>query len=234
MKKFFSIILSIAFLFVLSVDSAFSAINKQINANIKTKRVPAGTVINLRLADPINSSKMELGQGFDLVVTDNVKVEESVVIPQGTLVRGSVEEIQKPAMFYKGGLVRLYFDHIVSPTGKQVPFVAGIFNNPNVTYDGALSSKTSYKTAITNTAKTAKNIVVEPTTWAWEKGEEMFNGSPKYILAPVTAVVAVPVAGIYFVGDAIADIFKKGKDISINQGETLQVQLIKPVDMPVY
>ena len=97
-----------------------------------------------------------------------------------------------------------------------------------------MSSKTSYKTAITNTAKTAKNIVVEPTTWAWEKGEEMFNGSPKYILAPVTAVVAVPVAGIYFVGDAIADIFKKGKDISINQGETLQVQLIKPVDMPVY
>ena len=76
--------------------------------------------------------------------------------------------------------------------------------------------------------------MVKPTTWAWEKGDEMLNGSPKYVLAPLTAIVSAPVAGIYFVGDAIADVFKKGKDINLNQGETIQVQLLKPIDMPVY
>ena len=60
------------------------------------------------------------------------------------------------------------------------------------------------------------------------------NGYPKYVFAPLTAIVSTPVAGIYFVGDAIADIFKKGKDFNMNQGETIQVQLIKPIDMPVY
>ncbi len=234
MKKLFSLILLFALFSLFNMNIAYSAINKQINANIKTKRVPAGTVIKLRLLDPINTSMMELGDSFDLAVIDNVKVDNSVVIPQGTLVRGSVEEIRKPAILYKGGLVRLYFDHIVSPTGKQVSFVAGICNNSLITYDGALSSKTNYGTALMNTAETTKNIVVKPTTWAWEKGEDMLNGGPKYVFAPLTALVCIPVAGIYFVGDSIVDIFKKGKDVNINQDETLQVQLIQPVDMPVY
>lgn len=215
-------------------QDALAVVNKQINANIKTKRVPEGTVIKLRLLDPLNSMSMELGDQFDLMVVDNVKVNNVVVIPQGSVIRGSIEELQKPARLYKGGMIRLYFDHIVSSTGKQVPFYAGICNNPNVTYDGALSSKTNYQTALSNTAQTTKNIVVKPTTWAWEKGDELFNGSPKYVMAPLTAIVSVPVAGIYFVGDAIADVFKKGKDINLNQGETIQVQLLKPIDMPVY
>lgn len=234
MKKIFSIILLTTFLVIFGAGSSYSAINKQINANIKTKRVPAGTVIKLRLLDPVNSSTMELGDGFDLTVTENVKVNNSVVIPQGSLVRGSIEEIQKPAILYKGGVIRLYFDHIVSPTGKQVSFYAGICNNPAVTYNGALSSKTNYGTAIMNTAETAKNIVVKPTSLAWEKGEDVLNGAPKYVFAPLTAIVCAPVAGIYFIGDAVADVFKKGKDININQGETIQVQLLKPIDMPVY
>lgn len=211
-----------------------AAVNKQINANIKTKRVPSGTVIKLKVLDPLNSSNMEIGDQFGLMVTENVKVNNSVVIPEGTMVRGSIEELSKPAMLYKGGMIRLYFDHIVSSTGKQVPFYAGICNNNNVTYDGALSSKTNYQSALTKTAQTTKNIVVKPTTWAWEKGDDMLNGAPKYIFAPLTAVVCTPAAGVYFLGDAVADIFKKGQDININQGEILQVQLLKPIDMPVY
>ena len=234
MKKILSLLIIIFCMITFNFQDALAIVNKQINANIKTKRVPEGTVIKLRLLDPLNSMSMELGDQFDLMVVDNVKVNNVVVIPQGSVIRGSIEELQKPARLYKGGMIRLYFDHIVSSTGKQVPFYAGICNNPNVTYDGALSSKTNYQTALSNTAQTTKNIVVKPTTWAWEKGDELFNGSPKYVMAPLTAIVSVPVAGIYFVGDAIADVFKKGKDINLNQGETIQVQLLKPIDMPVY
>ena len=60
------------------------------------------------------------------------------------------------------------------------------------------------------------------------------NGAPKYVFAPLTAVVSAPVAGIYFLGDSVANIFRKGQDINLNQGEVIQVQLIKPLDMPVY
>ncbi len=234
MKKIYSIITIVLLFMIMSFNQAYSAVDKQINANIKTKRVPEGTVIKLKLLDPISSIAMEEGDSFNLMVVENVKADDYVVIPKGTVVRGSIEEVKKPSMLYKGGMVRLYFDHIVSSTGKQVRFSAGLCNNPNITYDGALSSKTTYSTAISQTTQTSKNIVTKPTNWAWEKGENVLNGKAKYVFAPAAAIVSAPVAGIYFVGDSIADIFKKGKDISINQGETIQVQLLKPVDMPVY
>ena len=220
-------------MFSITVTSSFAAVNKQINANIKTNRVPAGTVITLRVLDPVSSSTASLGDQFDLMVIDNVLVKNAVVIPQGSVVRGSLEEVSAPKMLYKGGLIRLYFDHIVSSTGKQVPFYAGICNNAAVTYDGALSSKTNYMTALSKTTQTTKNIVVKPTTWAWEKGEDLGNGYAKYAFAPLAAIVSAPVAGVYFVGDSIVDVFRKGEDYSINQGDTIQVQLIKPLDMPV-
>ncbi len=230
MKKFITLILFIFF----CCCASFGEVSKQINANIKTKRVPVGTVITLKLLDPVSSSIGELGDGFQLMVVDNVIVDNSVVIPQGTVVRGSIEELQAPKRLYKGGMVRIYFDHIVSSTGKQVRFYAGICNNKNVTYDGALSSNTNYATALNQTSETTKKIVTNPTKWAWEKGEDLGNGAAKYVFAPITAIVSAPVAGVYFVGDAVADVFKKGKDFTLNQGETIQVKTLKPIDMPVY
>ncbi len=234
MKKIFSVFTLILSLILLNIMPVNAEINKQINANIKTKRVPEGTIITLKLLDPINSSMRELGDSFDLMVVDNIKVDNVVVIPKGSVVRGSIEEVTAPKMLYKGGIVRLYFDHIVSPTGKQVTFSAGLCNNKNITYDGALSSKTNYATAMNKTAEKTKNIVKTPVNWAWEKGDNVLSGAPKYVLAPLTAVVSAPVAGIYFVGDSIVNIFRKGEDLNMNQGETIQVQLLKPIDMPVY
>ena len=146
MKKIFSVLIAICAMFLFTGIGADCAVNKKINANIKTKRVPAGTVITLKVLDPVGSSTSSLGDQFDLMVTENIKVDNSIVIPQGSVIRGSIEEVSAPKILYKGGIIRLYFDHIVSATGKQVPFYAGICNNKNVTYDGALSSKTTYKT----------------------------------------------------------------------------------------
>lgn len=234
MKKILSILVLFTAFFTFTNAEGFCAIDKQINANIKTKRVPQGTVIPLKVLDPVGSSLSMIGDQFDLMVTENIKVDNTIVIPQGSVVRGSVEEVDSPKLLYKGGTVRLYFDHIVSSTGKQVPFYAGICNNQNITYDGALSSKTTYSDAFDKTAETTKNIVVKSTNWAWNKGDEMMNGTPKYVMAPVTAIVSAPVAGVYFVGDTIIDIFKKGKNINLSQGEVINVQLLKPLDMPVY
>lgn len=234
MKRLFSLLIAVLTLFTFGCIGSYAAVNKQINANIKTKRVPAGTLIKLRVLNPVSSANGNVGDQFDLMVTENIKVQNAVVIPQGSVVRGSLEEVQSSKMLYKGGMIRLYFDHIVSATGKQVPFYAGICNNPNITYDGALSTNTNYMSALSKTADTTKKIVVTPTTWAWEKGSEVGNGAVKYVFAPVTAVVSAPVAGIYFIGDAVADVFKKGENISVNQGDVIQVQLLKPLDMPVY
>ena len=236
MKKLFTLLVAIFCLFAFAGVEAYSAVSKKINANIKTKTVPAGTVLTLKLLNPVSSLSSQLGDQFDLMVVENVKVDNSIVIPQGSVIRGSLEDVQSAKMLYKGGSVRLYFDHIVSSTGRQVSVTAGVCNNKNVTYDGALSTNTTYRDALSKTANTSKNIITTSTKWAWEKGEDITiaKGYPKYVFAPLTAIVSTPVAGLYFIGDSVANIFKKGEDFSMNQGETIQLQLIKPIDMPVY
>lgn len=234
MKKIFSVVL-IAFvcLFMININYCF-ATGKQINANIKTKRLEKGTVINLKTLSDVSSLTAKIGQQIDFMVTDNIIVRNSVVIPEGTVVRGIVQETIAPKKLYKGGSFRVYFDHIVSPTGKQVPFQAGICNNQYLTYDGSLSSNTNYLTALNKTVDNTKNIVTVPVKWAWTKGEEIKSGKTKYVFAPITAIVTVPVAGIYFVGDSVVDMFKKGEDISLQQGDIIQVKLLQSLDMPVY
>ncbi len=234
MKKILSILAIIAAFIVFSGAEVYCAADKQINANIKTKRVPSGTVISLKVLDSVGSNISTIGDQFDLMVTENIKVDNIVVIPQGSVVRGAIEAVETPQILYKGGSVRLYFDHIVSSTGKQVPFYAGLCNNQYITFDGALSSKTKYYDAFDKTTQNSKNIIVKSVNWAWDKGDEFMNGIPKYVMAPLTAIISTPVAGTYFVGDTIADVFKKGKNINLNQGEVIQVQLLKPLDMPVY
>ena len=234
MKKIISILLLCISMFFISDISGFCAVDKKINANIKTKRVPSGTVLSLKILDSASSNISMKGDQFDLMVTENIKVDNTIVIPQGTIIRGSVENVEPSKILYKGGTIRLYFDHIVSSTGKQVPFYAGICNNLNVTYDGALSTHTTYSDAFSQTVEDSVDIITKSTSWAWDKGDELLNGTPKYIMAPLTAIFSTPIAGIYFLGDTVADIFKKGKNITLNQGEILQVQLLKPLDMPVY
>ena len=74
MKKLISLFIIVLLCCFTTANESFSAVNKKMNANIKSKKVPAGTTINLKLLDPLSSSSMEIGDQFSLMVTDNVKV----------------------------------------------------------------------------------------------------------------------------------------------------------------
>lgn len=236
MKKFKLISLMFLSLLLIGYNSTFAnaAQNKTINADIGTKRIPSGTVVKLKLIDPIGTDNMSLGDQFDLMTLEDIRVDKSIIIPAGSVVRGSIQKINPKRMLSKGAIMYLDFDHIVAPTGKQVPLKVGICVSPNLTYDGGLGSKTNYGTATVVNAKNTAKIVKVSTNWGWKTGEQLLNGYPKYVLAPISAAFSAPVAGMYFLGDSIVDIFKKGDDIQLNQGDTLNVMLLKPLDMPMY
>ena len=214
--------------------ASISAPNKTITADIGTRRVPAGTVIKLKLIDPLGTADMVLGDQFDLMTVEDIKVDKNVVVPSGSVIRGSVDKISPRRMLSKGAVIYLDFDHIVSSTGRQVPLKVGIAHCKNLTYDGGLGSKTNYGTATVQNLKNTAKIAKVSTKWGWETGDQVLEGYPKYVLAPITAMISAPVAGIYFIGDSIVDVFKKGENLQLNQGETLNLMLLKPLDMPLY
>lgn len=230
-------LLSLVFLSIIITSfnaiTANSATNTTIDANIGTKRIPQGTVLELKLIDPIGSADMVLGDQFDLMAIKDTKVDKNIIIPAGSVIRGSIQKIVSRKMLSKGAVVYLDFDHIVSPSGKQVPLSVGVCYYTNITVDGGLGNGQNYRSAIKKNAQTTANIVTKSTKWGWETGGQVLEGYPKYVLAPLTAGLSAPVAGIYFIGDAIVDLFRKGDDVSFNQGDTLKLMLLKPLDMPV-
>ncbi len=220
---------------LITANCSFAALsNKTIHADIGTKRIPSGTILRLKLLDPINSDMMEMGDQFSMMTTEDIKVDGLVVLPTGSIVRGSIQKIKQSRMLSRSATVYLDFDHVVAPTGKQISLRVGICNNPKVTIDGGLGEQTNYRTATVQNAKNTAKIVKTSTNWGWNTGGQVLSGYPKYALAPLSAVFSAPVAGIYFMGDSIIDLIKKGDDLSLNQGDKINLMLLKPLDIPVY
>ena len=228
-------LVSVFLLFISNIPSEAETIkSKQINATAATKKIDAGTILKVKLQEPIGTAHLKEGAPFTVTLVDDITEGKKIVVPKGTVIRGSLDYVARAKRFSKGAVLGMYFDHIVSPGGKQIPLDLALCNNAYLTYDGKLSTKTNYGTAIKQNAENAKNIITKSTTWAWEKGDDLWNGFPKYVFAPVTAVFSTIGAGFYFVGDAVVDMIKKGDEIVINQGEILYIYLVNAVDMPLY
>ena len=67
----------------------------------------ANTLIPLRMTETISSDTHQSGARFALVVTDDVYVEDRVVVPAGTMAEGEVIHAAKSGIFGKAGELSL-------------------------------------------------------------------------------------------------------------------------------
>lgn len=220
--KIFTIILS---LFLLT-QCAFAA---PFNAKAKTKRIPAGTKFQLQMLNPL-STVNAAGKDFSAVLITDTTADSDVILPSGSLVRGSIKDVVPSRRMSKGAILYLDFDHVVTPTGRQLPLSLSIIGRSDMTYDGGITTTKGYGDAVRqNWAKTCQ-ITRTATEW----GNDIVNdGAAKYVTVPISAVGGAIGGGAYFIGDSIADLIRKGKDVNIMTNEVLNVILVEPVDVPV-
>ena len=102
--------------------------NSKINATAATKKIEAGTILKVKLQEPIGTAHLMEGAPFTVTVVDDIKEGKKIVVPQGTLIRGSLDYVSKAKHFSKGAVLGMYFDHIVSPSGKQIPLDLALCN----------------------------------------------------------------------------------------------------------
>lgn len=223
MKK--SLVLLIMFL---AGNIGLCAPQKTFQANAVTKRIPQGTRLELQLIDPISTVDSSTGDCFSaMLITDQI-VDDRMVLPQGSIIRGTVKEIYPQKRLSKGAVLYIDFDHIVTPNGRQLPLSAGICNREKLTLDGGMYENKNYGEALLINAKTAGSIVTKATKWGLAK-----DGTARYILTPVGALSGTFAGGIYLVGDSVFDLFRKGENVVLHQGTNIFVVLIKPLDIPV-
>ena len=222
--RFLSIILAI-FLF------AQTALAAPFNANAKTKRIPAGTPFTLELLNQISSTTSE-GAEFSAILVSDQREEEDVILPSGSLVRGTVKKVVPSKRLSRGAVVYLDFDHVVTPNGRQLPLSLTVIGRTDMTPDGGITTTKGYGDAVKQNWQTTKKIAKKGTQWGIDSGD-FWNGYGKIITLPTGAVGGGIGGGAYFVGDSVADLVRKGEDVQIQKGTKLQVILVDPIDVPV-
>lgn len=227
MKKLLNLLLAILTC-SLSVNAA------PLKADVSSEHIPAGTVIAVKTAASLDSTKALEYDRFDVITVADIVAGTKMVLPKGTVIRGSVKSVKNKKMLSKDATVYVKFDHLVSPIGSQIPVSLALHSADIMTIDGGLGYGGNYGSASKQNVKNAGKIITNMTKWGITTGDKAWNGWPKFILTPVSSILSVPCAGLYLIGDEIVDVFKKGNDITLNQGDVINLMFLKGVDVPTY
>ncbi len=220
--------LAIIFSILLFAQTAISA---PFSANAKTKRIPAGTKFSLKLMNPVSTMTNSAGSEFTAILMTDETADSDVILPMGSLVRGTIKKIEPAKRMSKGAILYLDFDHVVTPNGRQLPLTFSVIGRSDLTYDGGITSSRGYKDALKENWEVTKDITSSATEWGGDVFDDVIVADQ--LMTGICAVGGAIGGGAYYIYDGIADMIRKGKDVNLRQGEVLNVILVDPVDVPV-
>ena len=224
--KIFTIILALMF----TVSGVFAA--SPFSAKAKTKRIPAGTEFELQMMSNI-STLTEAGTDFSAILLTDQKADKDVILPMGSMVRGTVKRIKPARRLSRGAVLYLDFDHVVTPNGRQIPMTLSIVGRTDVSFDGGLVNNEYYKDALVENWHNTVDITKNSTKWGNDIAQDVAGGYLRILTVPLCAIGGAIGGGAYYVGDGVVDAIKKGKEFNLSKGDTLKVILLQPIDVPV-
>jgi hypothetical protein len=225
MKKIILLFISMLFLTSYSYAGTFKA-------DARTRRIPAGTPLRIEFTQPVSTFSGGEGDYFTALLKNELSAGNSVILPQGTIVRGSISSLKTAKRFSRGAKLYLDFDHVVTPNGRQIPLDLAILRYDKIYYDGGLYKNLGYGEAVQQNYERAAEITKNATNY----GLSVKDTHPglQYLTTPFCAIGGFIGGAGYLLGDSVADMFRKGKDVYINKGDIIDVKLINPIDIPVY
>ena len=218
---------------VLSLFLAQTVMAAPFNANAKTKRIAAGTKFELKLMNSISTSTNLEGQEFQAILLTDQTQDDDVILPMGSLIRGSIKKIIPAKTLSRGAILYLDFDHIVTPNGRQIPLTLSITGRTDMTFDGGISASHGYKQAVIENWNKTCDITKSATNWGNETFEDIAGGWLRILTVPVSAIGGGIAGGAYSVGADIYALFARGKDVNLKSNDYLNVILVEPIDIPV-
>jgi hypothetical protein len=200
-------------------------------ANAKTARIPAGTRLSLQLLQTVDTMACQEGDSFNLMLLNDQKIDGKVVLPAGSVIRGCVQKVKVSKRLSRGAVLYLDFDHVVTPTGRQLPISLSVYGMTTVTYDGGIYRTLGYGQALQDNWTKTCDIVKVSTNFG-RKAQNVVPGL-QYLTTPLCAIGGGIGGFGYLVGDSVADLFRKGDEVTLIKGSNLEVILAQPIDVPI-
>jgi len=79
----------------------------------------AGSVIHALLKTPLSSASVQKGEAVEAVMTEPLLTDSQLILPEGTLLKGSVLQVQRARRLHRNGQLRIVFHEIVPPKSAE-------------------------------------------------------------------------------------------------------------------
>jgi hypothetical protein len=178
--------------------------------------IPAGTLISITLSAYLNTRSSQVGDPFYADVVYPIWVQQRLVIPKGSTIKGTVTEVVRPGRFKGKGQLALRIDNILLPNGvtRALPAVFHGIHGPG---NEKVDRKTETVEAGGSKAQDVGVIIGTASQGAWI-GAISGRGQGAGIGAGAGAVVG------------LATVFlTRGRDLVLAPGTEFDLELKQPM-----
>jgi hypothetical protein len=185
--------------------------------------VPAGTKVLLALHSGIDTKTAQPGDGVYLASTFPVVVGNRVVIPAGVYVQGVIDKVVRPGRVKGRAEVQMHFTTIIFPNGSVVS-IPGVVNALPGSADARVTNSEGQ-------IERSNGSHIDPGTVATGAATGAGVGG----IAGAASGHAV--AGLGYgalaggVGGAIYSLFTRNNDLTLEQGQTIEMVLQRPLEL---
>jgi hypothetical protein len=178
--------------------------------------VPEGTIIPIVITAYLNTRNSQVGDIAYAETNYPVWIQQRLVIPKGSTVRGTVTEVVRPGRFKGKGRLAIRFDDILLPNGVQKPLIAS-FRGIHGPGDENLDRQS------------------ETVSGGGSEGEDVGTvvgmGSQGAIIGAIAGrgSGAAIGAGVGAAAGAATILFTRGKDLVLSPGTQFDLELTKPL-----
>lgn len=90
-----------------------------------------GTIIKAALTNDISGKEVSVGEKIDFELSENILINDKVVIPKGAKITGSVTEAQRSKALGKKGKLAFSIDYLYLADGKVIKLRSQVEKNLN-------------------------------------------------------------------------------------------------------
>jgi hypothetical protein len=80
---------------------------------------PTGSVVHARLVTPLSSSTAKKGDAVEALITEPLVVSDRLILPEGSVIKGSVMQVQRARRLARNGQLRILFHQVAPPNGLE-------------------------------------------------------------------------------------------------------------------
>jgi len=187
---------------------------------IRQITVPAGTEVLLQLKSTIDTKNAQVGDGVYCQTAFPVSVDNVIVIPGGTYVKGEIVKVERPGRVKGRAQVLFRFTSMIFPNGYTVDLPGTIHHD-----SGAANARVDDEGKITADSQKGKDAV----TVLKGTGIGAAGGS----LATGTRAGALGGAGVGAAAGLAMVLLTRGQDLRIEAGTSLKMLTQIPLTVDV-